>query len=475
MPRLRRRPRGLRAAIAGAIAAAAWLSSAPAAHAQRPELDGEPLTHDGELGHVRVHYVTTSSDAVPDDDADGDGTPDYVQEVAALAEIAWEDLVERGFRAPLSDGGLVDDDGGDDRFDIYLRDLMSADGNFVPEACSGTPIHCTGYFSMENDLAGFSYATRTEGIAVLTSHELFHAVQHAYAADMAFAWSEGSAVWNEEKTFPDQDDYERLVAGFLARPERPFDRQGGGFGDPYPYGTALWPTFLDERYGDGLVRSVWEACEELADGEDFLDAVDAVLAAQGDGSLISAWTDFSRWNLFTAERADPARAYAGGADLDAVAIEDDLAAPGAAATSVEGLSARYLPIAVAEGEEENLQITVQVDDGAVAAFFPEDGEGSLGDEIELEREDGILVAPLPRPGNGVLVLTSVRRGGLPRDATVEVTVAPPDEGGDEDEDGCQAARSGGGRVPGTVLLLAALAFWLRGPARRRHHRRGEPS
>jgi hypothetical protein len=463
----------MRAPRRPAVAAAAlavWLA-APAARAQRPTFEAEPLTHDGELGLVRVHYVNTSDDAVPDDDADEDGTPDYVQEVAALAETAWQDLVGRGFRAPLSDGGLVDD-GGDDRFDIYLRDLMSADGNFVPEACSGTPIHCTGHFSRENDLAGFSYATRTEGIAVLTSHELFHAVQHAYAAGMAFARTEGTAVWNEEKTFPDQSDYERLVAGFLARPERPFDRQGGGFGDPYPYGTALFPTFLDERYGDGLVRLVWEACEELADGEDFLDAVDAVLA--GEGGLVSAWTDFSRWNLFTDERADPSRAYAAGAGLVAVATEDDLAAPGAAATSVEGLSARYMPVAVAEGADDDLQISVQVDDGAVAAFFPAEGQGSLGAEIELTREDGALVAPLP--GSGVLVLTSVRRGGLPRDATVEVTVAPPDEGGDDDEGGCQAARSGSGRVPGTAgLLLAALALSFHGSRRRRHHRRGGAS
>ena len=32
---------------------------------------------------------------------------------------------------------------------------------------------------------------------------------------MAVVWSEGTAVWNEEQTFPEQGDYERLVAEFL--------------------------------------------------------------------------------------------------------------------------------------------------------------------------------------------------------------------------------------------------------------------
>ncbi|HKE18933.1 MAG TPA: HmuY family protein [Kofleriaceae bacterium] len=461
-------------AAAALVAAALTAALAGPARAQRPAFaDGtDPQIHDGEAGHVRVHFVTTSADAVPADDTDDSGVPDYVEEVAELAETAWDDLAARGFRAPLSDDGLVADDGGDGRFDIYLRDLVSADGNFVAEACTdAAPVHCAGYFAMENDLAGFDYASTAEGISVLTSHELFHAVQSAYQPELAaVSWTEGTAVWNEEKTFPEQGDYERFVAGFLAHPQRPFERSGGsGFGDPYSYGAALWPTFLDERYGDGVVERAWEACESLGPGADFLEAVGQVLAEDG-GSLEAAWTDFTRWNLFTAERADPARFYQGGADLVSVDIDDGVTQAGAAASSVEGLSAHYVPIAVTGEPGESIRVAVTVDDGAVAAFYPQDGAGAPGDPVELERDGDALAASLPGAASGFLVLTGVRRGGLPRDAGIDVSVvASPDAGGGGDhEGGCSVARSGGGRVPGAAPLLAAAAFVL--AARRRRAR-----
>jgi hypothetical protein len=450
-----------------AALAAAALAFAPAgARADRPVFASAPLTFDGD--HVRVHYVTTSSDAVPELDADESGTPDFVEEVAAVADTAWDDAVSRGFRAPLGDAGLVADDGGDDRFDIYLIDLVAADGNFQIESCTDDPVQCAGFFAMENDLVGFNYDSITEGISVLTSHELFHAVQAAYAPDTARAWSEGTATWNEEQTYPDQDDYERLVPSFLSRSYRPFDRAGGGFSDLYAYGAALWPTFLDERYGDGMVRRIWETCAEAGPSPDFLDAVDEVLRADG-GSLDAAWSEFTRWNLFTGERADPDRAYRAAGDLGDVLIEEELAGQGTMTVAVEGLSARYLPIDAGQAE---MQVSVAIDDGAVAAFFPQaEAGGSIGDEVELVREEDVLVAPLPAEGRGILVITGIRRGGLPREASVDVGAASP--GGDDSDGGCQAARSGSGRVPGTVALLLAAAAFVQRRLRLHHGSRGK--
>lgn len=451
---------------------------APDARAQRPTFDGgaEPEFHDGAEGLIRVHYATTAADAVPAADADEDSVPDYVEEVAELAEVSWQDLLARGFRPPVSDAAQPSgENGGDGRFDIYLVDFAQADGNFVAEVCTDTPpIHCSGFFSMDNDLAEFSYDSLTEGISVLTSHELFHAVQAAYSIDATQAWSEGTAVWNEEMTFPEQDDYERFTPGFLSRSYRPFERGGSSFGDPYPYGSAVWPTFLDERYGDGIVRRSWEAMEAIGPGADFLEAIDQVVSEEGE-SLASAWIEFTRWNLLTGPRADPERSYAAGAALGEVAIEEEVVGPGEAETSVEGMSARYLPIATAS--EGPLAISVEVDGGgAVAAFYPQASPGGpIGDPVELVGE-GVLSASLPSAA-GFLVVTGIRRGGLPRDTRVVIDddPTPPDDGGDSaDEDGgCQAARSGSGRVPGTVAsLLAGLALLGRRSRRRSHHRAG---
>ena len=356
--------------IASALGLAGAL--APDARAQRPTFEGgaEPAFHDGAEGLVRVHYATTAGDAVPPDDADEDAVPDFVEEVAELAETSWQDLLGRGFRPPVGDGEQPPgENGGDGRFDIYLVDFAQADGNFVAEVCTdAAPIHCSGFFLMDNDLAEFDYDSITEGISVLTSHELFHAVQAAYSIDASQAWSEGTAVWNEEMTFPAQDDYERFTPAFLSRSARPFERGGSGFGDPYVYGAAIWPTFLDERYGEGVVLRSWEAMESGGPGADFLDAIDQVVAEEG-ASVTSAWVEFTRWNLRTGPRADADRSYAAGAGLGEVAFEEALFGPGEVETSIIGLSARYLPVAASSTEP--LAISVEVDEGgAAAAFFP---------------------------------------------------------------------------------------------------------
>ena len=87
-----------------------------------------------------------------------------------------------------------------------------------------------------------------------------------------------------------------------------------------------------------------------------------------------------------------------------------------------------------------------------------------------------MSASLPSEA-GFLVVTGTRRGGLPRTTRVAIEVddAPPGDGGEPDDDGggCQAARSGSGRVPGTVAsLLAALVFLARRPRRRPQHHAG---
>ena len=120
----------------------------------------------------RPHDVTTTADAVLPTDADGNGVPDFVEEVALRGDEVLARYVTAGFRLPLSDGTF----GGDDWLDIYLRNLDGADGNFEADSCTDRPFHCVGYITMENDFAGYGYPTTSLAIPVLTSHELFHAV-----------------------------------------------------------------------------------------------------------------------------------------------------------------------------------------------------------------------------------------------------------------------------------------------------------
>ncbi len=415
----------LLAAIAAAIALAAL--AAPA-HAQRPTLSGVEATHGAPGGDLLVHYTSTGADAVPAADANGNTVPDFVESVAAISEAALDQLVALGFRAPLPDGAL----GGDARTDIYLRNLISADGNAGVDGC--TQGRCVGHVVAENDYAGFNYPSVTEGIQSVVPHEIFHLIQNAYASEQAVTWTEGSAVWAVEQLYGTANaDFERFLPAFLPRNFRPFERAIGGFGDAYPYGAALWPYFLAHRFDPAAVVEAWQACEAAP----FLDAIDAALAPRG-ASLPAAFVEFTRWNLFTGARA------AGGGYPDASAwprVVLEQAAAGPARLFLEGLSARYLPITVGESP----RVIVRPGGGIrVAAWIVPDG-GGLAEGAELVEEGGVHAVTVA-PGAYTLVVTGLSPGTIA--TAVEVELAAAEE---PDESGCSA---GGGHG----LALAGVIF-----------------
>lgn len=471
----------------GALGALFFLSVP--AHAQRPapgtlyeqQADLQSVASPG--GAFRVWYATNTQDAVdPTDTAPQDGVPDFAAEVAVVADETHEILVNGfGFRPPLIDAeySAPADVGGDARFDIYLWNYANADGQYEVDGCLDSPEWCTGYVVMENDFVGFNYPSIPLAIRVLVSHEYFHAVQAAYDAGQDIKWTEGTAVWAEEKVYPEQSDYEKLVAYFLEKPFRAFDRpSGASFGDLYQYGAALWPTFLDERFGPDIVREIWEACD-VSTGQvrDFLTATDDLLKSKYGSNLVDAWLEFTQWNLFTGDRADPARAYERGADLIEVLTESVAAASDQGlielAQQTEGMSARYTPIALPDlgGEPRLLSIVTESGTPAVGTAYLWQN-GIMGEAIALEPD-----AADPRRASAVLswqgtpllylVVTGVGRGSPMRTVTISMTV--PTEPITNDEGGCQISRTSSSSSPGWMVLVLGAA-WLgagRSPRRSR--------
>ena len=269
-------------------------------------------SHPSKAGNVKVWYTLEGKNAIPSEDtAPKNGVPDYAETVAAKLEETWQALIERdGFRPPLDDAQYHDrpDYGGDGRFDVYLQDIKSNDGYRVTEACKTDRPQCAGYLVMENDFKGFGYPSQTRAIKVLASHEFMHAIQGAYLASIPRFWSEGTATWAEERVFPEQRDYERFLSVFFRSIDRPLDHeQSGNLGDSFPYGTAVWPTFLAQRFDPAVITDIFEALAnkgaELSDpGDiDFWKLTDMVLEQRGS-NLEEAFTEFGLWNLLTGDR-----------------------------------------------------------------------------------------------------------------------------------------------------------------------------
>ncbi|MDP2314756.1 MAG: MYXO-CTERM sorting domain-containing protein [Pseudomonadota bacterium] len=307
------------------------LTLASLAHAQRPTEGGlfsfdasdVVASVDSPGGTVRVWYSTDGPNLVKTDDDDANGVPDFAEEVGAAAEDVLIVYAEKGFRAPLSDEGR----GGSDAMDVYLVDFGgNADGNYSAEVCSSSPRQCSGFFVMENDFEGYGYGSLSTAIRVLTSHELFHAVQAAYDADEEVWFSEGTAVWAEELYEEESNDFLAFCDAYLDDTGRSLNEPPAGPVPTFAYATALWWWYLSDQYGDDVLIELLEATES---GDDLLLDMEGIEVARG-GSLRVDFATFAQWNLATgrysgamasypfAENIGPPRAEESGA-----AISDD--------------------------------------------------------------------------------------------------------------------------------------------------------
>ena len=280
---------------------------ASAALAARPSME---RSLDSEDGTVRVWYEEEGEDAVLDDDDDADGLPDFAEEVAQTASDVLQVYASAGFRSPEPDTDGI--------MDVFLVDFGgNADGAYTAERCSGgSPNVCSGYFVMENDFSGYGYGDLSLAIRVLTSHELFHAVQAAYDSGEGVWFSEGTAVWAEDLYDPDSSDFIYFCGAYLEDTGRSLDEPPAGPVPTFAYATALWWKFLSIQHGDDVIVELLEATES----EDILVEMAAIEEAH-QSSLADDWATFARWNLATGRWAGAAESYSFAARIGPISAE----------------------------------------------------------------------------------------------------------------------------------------------------------
>ena len=266
---------------------------------------------DGPAGVVRVHFSVDGPNETLLRDDDASGHPDFAEQVAATAEDVLDRYAEEGFRRPLAESEVgLDPLGGSDAFDFYLLDYGgSADGQFAVDGCADGV--CAGHMLMENDFRGYGYGSLSEAIRVLTSHELFHAVQAAYVEDLPVWLSEGTAVWAERLYDPSVDDFLWFASRYLDDTGRSIDRPPAGPVPAFAYGTCLFWEFLSERLGVAAIVALMQQ----STGEVGLDAVELALVGEST-TLRDEWTAFTEANLSTGPRADAGSFYPFAAEVD---------------------------------------------------------------------------------------------------------------------------------------------------------------
>ncbi len=278
--------------------------------------------------HFRFHYTLSGPDAVPAEDvAPHNGVPDYVDLCAEAFERAYHIEIElMGFKAPLDDFWMPDN-GGDEKLDVYLFSGPWL-GFTAPEwyqrvlatAATGIP-----YFGMNSRI--YDYFGKSEGnrfLQTTAAHEFLHAIQFAYSFNMPRWFMEASSTWMESNVYdgglvddgddipdPDElgeidayDQYSGQLRRWLHRP----DISLYFFNGDHEYGSVIWVHYITERFGQDVVRQVYEGATEGSFREmgNFWD----VFHNYGT-NLAEAFKTFGVWNYFTNDRDDGAHYFNG--------------------------------------------------------------------------------------------------------------------------------------------------------------------
>lgn len=234
-------------------------------------------------GNFILHYKIDGEDAVPLEDSDGDGTPDYIEKAAFAADSSYRYEVETiGFMDFLKS----------DPYEIYFLNF----GLYGSTHTSGS----STYINIHNNFEGFPENTHPEGqqigaLYATMAHEIKHAIQYATnrwkgEAGNA-AWSEMDATLMEEIVFDDVNDYYNYIMQYDTD-EDDWDREKANnssiFGNPgnaIPgrYNHITWMLYFSETFGIDFWVDVWEIIQadylDTNNSENLIPFLDAVKQA----------------------------------------------------------------------------------------------------------------------------------------------------------------------------------------------------
>jgi hypothetical protein len=174
---------------------------------------------------------------------------------------------------------------------VYLKHLdggtlgyTSSGGEYKPpdstHSCSASHI------AMNTDL-GYNWLTTT------SSHEFQHAIQMSYDYEEPTWFMENCAVNMEDLVFPDVNDWTGFWSeGAVRKPWLAIDS-----GNPYWYGSYIWPRMMGLMYGNDAIREVWENCAATR-GPNMWDAIDDMFMNHGS-DLENGFMTYSFWRYFT--------------------------------------------------------------------------------------------------------------------------------------------------------------------------------
>ena len=227
------------------------------------DVTSEERVYHSESGVFEIRYTTEGSDAVPDEDANQSGVPDYVEWAAEYADYSYQKQVqELGFVDPTvhqgQECGNRIGDWQDTTITIRFQDS-----------------YLYGYFETSNpfqinvhrNFFGFPPNTDPDGhvrgaLKVTIAHELKHVIQYATNCFRGNAgnasWLEMDATMMENIVYPEVNDYYNYIGASHSVFKSPADRI------PSPqvnasYSHVTWSLFYAEYLEERFWPQTWDA------------------------------------------------------------------------------------------------------------------------------------------------------------------------------------------------------------------------
>jgi hypothetical protein len=322
----------LRSIGASLVLLAALASAPPAAHAgdqwtfrqplARPTDHPDPARHAYSVpeashspactGRFCVHWVAEGGDAPDLADENGDGVPDFVEQVLKVgAHVHAVENGKLGWREPRSDGRRG---GRNDKTDVYLKELgRQLFGYAAPDRGQASKDHhlprrLHGYLVLDNDYGPFQYpgTKPLADLEVTFAHEYCHILQMNYDAYQDAWMAESTAVWMEDQVYNGINDYLRYVRRWVNLFSTPLTANSIS-----EYGATVWNEWLVRRYGRTILRNAWSRAAHTRPGGFSVDSYDSAIRAAGGSDFSRDFARFARdvaeWN--TGSRFREGRRY----------------------------------------------------------------------------------------------------------------------------------------------------------------------
>lgn len=192
-----------------------------------------------------------------------------------------------GWRRAKSDGdrGSKDGVGAEGQVDVYIMELGRALYGYAAPDPGQRGMRRYGYLVLDNDYVGFR-STPVEAMQATVAHEYNHILQFGYDSFQDLWLFEATAVWMEERVYPELDDYLGYLRYFATRTQVPMTGEGMKI-----YGLGVWNHWLAKRYGEDLIRQVWEVSPSSRHFA--IESYERALAQQGGGSFAREFASFA--------------------------------------------------------------------------------------------------------------------------------------------------------------------------------------